>query len=66
MTKARLNSMPKKIKKMKDNNSHLVDGIPSKLLKEIVKKISTPLTNVFKWKQKSCFGDYAPKLVTKN
>ena len=33
----------KKIKKMKDNKSPGVDGIPPKLLKEIVKQISTPL-----------------------
>ena len=32
-----------KIKKMKDNNSPGVDGIPPKLLKEIVEQISTPL-----------------------
>ena len=36
-----------KIKKMKDNKSPGVDGIPPKLLKEIVKQISTPLTKVF-------------------
>ena len=34
-----------KIKKMKDNKS--VDGIPPKLLKEIVEQISTPLAKVF-------------------
>ena len=33
----------KKIKKMKDNKSSGVDGIPPKLLKEIVEQISTPL-----------------------
>ena len=33
----------KKIKKMKDNKSPGVDGIPPKLLKEIVEQISTPL-----------------------
>ena len=32
-----------KIKKMKDNKSPGVDGIPPKLLKEIVEQISTPL-----------------------
>ena len=37
----------KKIKKMKDNRSHGVDGIPPKLLKEIVEQISTPLAKVF-------------------
>ena len=37
----------KKIKKMKDNKSSGVDGIPPKLLKEIVEQISTPLTKVF-------------------
>ena len=37
----------KKIKKMKDNKSLGVDGIPSKLLKEIVEQISTPLAKVF-------------------
>ena len=34
-----------KIKKMKDNKS--VDGIPPKLLKEIVEQISTPLAKCF-------------------
>ena len=34
----------KKIKKMKDNKSPGVDGIPPKLLKEIVEQISAPLT----------------------
>ena len=37
-----------KIKKMKDNKSPGVDGIPPKLLKEIVKQISKPLAKVFK------------------
>ena len=37
----------KKIKNMKDNKSPGVDGIPRKLLKEIVEQISTPLTKVF-------------------
>ena len=36
----------KKIKKMKDNKSPGVDGIPQKLLKEIVEQISTPLAKV--------------------
>ena len=36
-----------KIKKMKDNKSHGVDGIPPKLLKEIVEQISTPLAKCF-------------------
>ena len=37
----------KKIKKMKDNKSSGVDGIPPKLLKEIVSQISTPLAKLF-------------------
>ena len=37
----------KKIKKMKDNKSPGVDGIPPKLLKEIVEQISTPLVKLF-------------------
>ena len=37
----------KKIKKMKDNKSPGVDGIPSKLLKEIVEQISTPPAKLF-------------------
>ena len=37
----------KKIKTMKDNKSPGVDGIPPKLLKEIVEHISTPLAKVF-------------------
>ena len=37
----------KKIKKMKDNKSPGVDGIPPKLLKEIIQQISTPLAKVF-------------------
>ena len=37
----------KKIKKMKDNKSPGVDGIPPKLLKEIVEQISTPFANLF-------------------
>ena len=44
-----------KIKKMKDNKSPGVDGIPSKLLKEIVEQINTPLTKLFilslEWKE---------------
>ena len=36
----------KKINKMKDNKSLGVDGIPQKLLKEIVEQISTPLASV--------------------
>ena len=39
--------IPKKIKKMKHNKSPGVDGIPPKLLKEIVEQISTPLAKVF-------------------
>ena len=35
-----------KIKKMKDNKSPDVDGIPPKLLKEIVEQISTPLAKL--------------------
>ena len=37
----------KKIKKMTYNTSPGVDGIPPKLLKEIVEQISTPLANLF-------------------
>ena len=37
----------KKIKKMKDNKSPGVYGIPPKLFKEIVEQISTPLANLF-------------------
>ena len=37
----------KEIKKMKDNKSPGVDGIPLKLLKEIVDQISTPLAKLF-------------------
>ena len=37
----------KKIKTMEDNKSPGVDGIPPKLLKEIVEQISTPLAKVF-------------------
>ena len=37
----------KKIKKMKDNKSPGVDGIPPKLLQEIVEQISTPLAKLF-------------------
>ena len=36
-----------KIKKIKYNKSPGVDGIPPKLLKEIVEQISTPLTKLF-------------------
>ena len=36
-----------KIKKMDDNKSPGVDGIPPKLLKEIVEQINTPLANLF-------------------
>ena len=37
----------KKIKKMKDSRSPGVDGIPPKLLNEIIEQISTPLAKVF-------------------
>ena len=37
----------KKMKKMKDSKSRGVDGIPPKLLKEIVEQISTPLAKLF-------------------
>ena len=37
----------KNIKTMKDNTSPGVDGIPAKLLKEIVEQISTPLAKFF-------------------
>ena len=43
----------KKIKKMKDNKSPGVDGIPPKLLKEIVEQISTPLAKVFNLSRKN-------------
>ena len=55
----------KKIRHMKDNQSPGVDGIPSKLLLEIVEEISILLAAVFnlsieegivplEWKQTSC------------
>ena len=37
----------KKIKKIKDNKSPGFDGIPPKLLEEIVEQISAPLANLF-------------------
>ena len=37
----------KKIKKIKDNKSSGVDGIPPKLPKEIVEQISAPLAKAF-------------------
>ena len=37
----------KKIKEMKDNKSPGIDGIPPKLLKEIVEQISIPLAKLF-------------------
>ena len=40
-------TIAKKIKKMKDNKSPGVDGIPPKLLKEIVEQISTPFAIFF-------------------
>ena len=40
-------TIAKTIKKMKDNKSPGVDGIPPKLLKEIVEQISTPLGKLF-------------------
>ena len=49
----------RKIKKTKDNKSPGVDGIPPKMLKEIVEQISTPLAKVFNLSLKegiSCFG----------
>ena len=39
--------IPNTIKKMKDNKSPGVDGIPPKLLKEIVGQISTSLAKLF-------------------
>ena len=46
----------KKIKKMKDNKSPGVDGIPPKLLKEIIEQISTPLAKLFVTRRRtSCF-----------
>ena len=38
----------KRVKKMKDNKSPGVDGIPPTLLREIVEQISTRLAEVFK------------------
>ena len=43
------------IKKMKDNKSPGVDGIPPKLLKEIVEQISTPLANFVTRRRNSSF-----------
>ena len=37
----------KKIKAMKDNKSHGVDGIPPKLLLKTVEQISVPFARVF-------------------
>ena len=45
----------KKIKKMKDNKSPGVDGIPPKLLKEIVEQISTPLAQLVTRRRNSSF-----------
>ena len=42
-----LEMIANKIKKMKDNQSPGVDGIPPKLLTEIVEQISTPLAKLF-------------------
>ena len=42
-----------KIKKMKDNKSSGVDGIPPTLFKEIVEQISTPLAKNFYLKNSS-------------
>ena len=39
--------IPQKIKKMKDNTSPGVDGIPPNLLTEIVEQINTPLAKLF-------------------
>ena len=39
--------LAKKSKKMKDNKSPGVDGIPPKLQKEIIEQISTPLAKLF-------------------
>ena len=41
----------KKMKKLKDNKSPGVDGIPPKLLKEIVEQICTPLAKLFNLSQ---------------
>ena len=48
-TTENINSLPVpyKINNMKDNKSPGVDGIPPKLLKEIVEQISTPLAKLF-------------------
>ena len=40
------NMIAKKIKDMLHNKSHGVDGIPPKLLLEIVEQINTPLATV--------------------
>ena len=45
----------KKFKKLKDNKSPGVDGIPPKLLKEIVEQISTPLAKLKTRRRNSSF-----------
>ena len=58
----------KKIKKMKDNKSPGVDGIPPKLLKEIVEQISTPaeanITPLFKKGSRNKPANYRPVSLT--
>ena len=46
-----------KIKKMKYNKSPGVDGIPPKLLKEIVEQISEPLAKVFNFSLEEGIGN---------
>ena len=46
-----LEMVPKKIKAVKDNKSHGVDGIQPKLLMERVEQISIPLARVFNAKE---------------
>ena len=45
----------KKIEKMKDNKSLRVDGIPPKLLLEIVEQISIPLAKLFNRRRNNSF-----------
>ena len=56
----------KKIKKMKDNKSPGVDGIPPKLLKEIVKQISTPLAKVFNLSLITILLNLVKSITTRN
>ena len=45
----------KNIKKLKDNKSPVVDGIPPTLLKEIVEQINTPIAKLFTRRRNSSF-----------